>query len=153
MKKFIFATLTGLLSAGLASAQIRIAPEVGLNLSSVNMKLGGESLSASMKVGGRVGAMVELGLTKNIFLRPGVQYTMLGGKNTLSFMGVDIDATTTINYIQVPVNVLYKFGNPGESRFYVGLVPYVGFALSAKSESGETRAKIGKSALISLRMT
>lgn len=134
MKKFIFATLTGLLSAGLASAQIGIAPEIGLNLASLNGKGGGESMSSGMKIGGRVGAMVEFGLTKNIYLRPGLQYSMLGGKNGDLNEGMDVDVTETINYLQVPVNVLYKFGKPGEGRFYVGLVPYVGFALSGKAK-------------------
>jgi opacity protein-like surface antigen len=134
MKKIVFATLTGLLSAGLASAQIRIAPELGLNLASVSGKNGGESMSSGMKIGGRVGAIVEFGLTKNIYLRPGLQYSMLGGKNGDLNEGMDVDVTETINYLQVPVNVLYKLGNPGEGRFYVGLVPYVGFALSGKGK-------------------
>lgn len=137
MKKIIFATLTGLLSASLASAQIGIAPEIGLNLASLSGKGAGESMSSGMKIGGRVGAMVEFGITKNIFVRPGIQYSMLGGKNGDLNKGMDVDVTETINYLQVPVNVLYKFGKPGDGRFYVGVVPYVGFALSGKGKVGD----------------
>jgi hypothetical protein len=131
MKKIILSAVAALLTVGAANAQLSIAPEVGLNIASLNGKGGGNSISSGMNIGARVGAVVEFGITNNIFLRPGLQFSMLGGKGGDLKIG-NTEVTETINYIQVPVNVLYKLGEEGDGRFYVGLVPYFGFAIGGK---------------------
>ncbi len=135
MKKIIFATIAALLSAGFASAQVGIAPELGLNLASLTGKGGGNSMSSGMLVGARIGGMVELGLTKNIYLRPGLQFSMMGGKGG-DLKVLNTDLTESINYIQVPINILYKLGKAGDGRFYAGLEPYLGFAIGGKYKGG-----------------
>lgn len=147
MKKIIFATLASLLSAGFASAQVGIAPEVGLNLASLGGKSGGNSMSSGMLPGARIGAMVELGLTKSIYLRPGLQFSMMGGKGG-DLKVLNNDLTMSINYIQVPINILYKLGKAGDGRFYAGIEPYLGFAIGGKYKlsGNNTDLKIGSDA-------
>ncbi|MBS1615532.1 MAG: PorT family protein [Bacteroidetes bacterium] len=144
MKKIIIASMAALLSAGFASAQVGIAPELGLNLASISGKGGGNSMNSGMLPGARIGGMVELGLTKNIYLRPGLQFSMMGGKGG-DLKVLNNDLTMSINYILIPINVLYKLGKAGDGRFYAGLEPYLGFALGGKYKvSGSTTdLKIG----------
>lgn len=135
MKKIILSAMAALITAGAANAQIRFAPEVGLNLSSVGGKSAGASMNSGMNIGARIGAVADIGITDHIFVRPGIQFSMMGGKNGDLKYGTE-DATLAINYIQVPVNLLYKLNGAGEGGLYFGLVPYFGYALGGKHKIG-----------------
>ena len=138
MKKLIVAAVATMLSAGADNAKIGIAPELGLNLASLNGKTMGESMSSGMKIGARIGAVADIGVTENIFVRPGLQFSMLGGKD--GDLGDDV--SWSLNYLHIPINVLYKLGSEGDGRFYVGLVPYINYALGGKAKHGDLEADI-----------
>ncbi len=134
MKKIILSLLAvGMLSSA-ANAQIVFAPELGLNLANLAVKTGGASLSTSMKAGLGIGANVEIGLTDNLFLQPGLFYEMTG----CNFSGGSIN----VNTITIPVNVNYKLGDEGDNRFFFGVGPYLGYNISAKSKVGSTSTTI-----------
>lgn len=146
MKKIVL-TIASLITLSAAQAQVRFGPEVGLNLSSVNSKATNPLTNAvdrqtsDMKVGFRIGGVADIALTSHLYLRPGVFFSQMGGKEDI--LGSDFKAT--YNYIQVPVNVLYKLGTDGGGRFYFGLLPYVGFAIGGKYElaSQEVDVEVG----------
>jgi hypothetical protein len=144
MKKIILSAAVAVLTAGAANAQLSIAPEIGLNMSSMTSSGGGVTLKTGMAIGGRIGAMAEFGITEHIFVRPGIQFSMMGGKGGDLPSGVSYN----LNYIQVPVNVLYKLGEEGSGRLYAGLAPYFGFAIGGKvkTDNGSTDLKIGSDA-------
>src|ERR1043165_1174974 len=142
MKKIILAAVAATLVSSAANAQnISFGPEIGLNLSSLTGKTAGKSDNSSILPGARIGAVADIGVTEHIFVRPGIQFSMMGGKDDVA--GVEVK--TMINYIHVPVNVLYKLGEEGESRIYFGIVPYFGYAVSGKQKIGDnsTDLKIG----------
>jgi len=144
MKKVILSAVAALITAGAANAQIRFAPELGLNLASLNGKYmvgtASTSVNSGMSIGARIGAVADIGITENIYVRPGIQFSMLGGKD-FPVSGIDM----SINYIQVPISVLYKLSGSDNNGLYFGLVPYFGFALGGKmkDEDGSESLKIG----------
>lgn len=141
MKKLLAIAALSVATITTASAQLRVGPEVGLNLTTVQKKIMGNSENSDLKVGGRIGIVADLALTNSLYLRPGVQFAMMGGKESVTIPATIVTpektytTTTDLSYIQVPVNVLYKFGEAGYSRLYIGLTPYVGFAIGGKQKS------------------
>ena len=134
MKRIILSLLSVATITTAANAQLAIAPELGLNMANMAMKSGGTTISTSMKAGLAVGAAIDLGLTDNIYFQPGLFYLMNGAKATVS----GIDATYSLNTIQIPLNFEYKLGDDGDNRFFFGVGPYIGYNLSGTSKAGGT---------------
>lgn len=135
MKKIVLSVLSVGVLATAANAQLIIGPELGLNMANMAIKSKGASWSTSMKAGLAVGASVNFGLTDNIYLQPGLFYLM---------NGCNAPSSTSINVstIEIPVNVQYMFGNPGENRFFVGVGPYLGYNVGANMKSGGSTTTI-----------
>jgi hypothetical protein len=110
-----------------SNAQISFGLKAGLNLSTMTDKLGGMSIDPKTLVGFNVGVISEITLKDNLFLQPGIFYSTKGSKYSLNNM----NATVTPNYLDIPVNVLYKFGS-GSTKFFIYAGPYIAFALSGK---------------------
>jgi len=142
MKKFIAILALSAATITTASAQLRFGPEVGLNLTSIQSKMDGTSDNSDMKVGARIGGVVDIPVTGGLYVRPGIQFSMMGGKEKQDFFGTTVTSTLNLNYIQVPVNVLYKFGQEGDGRFYVGVTPYLGFGIGGKVKVEDVSADI-----------
>ena len=134
MKKIILSLLSVAVLATAANAQIAIAPELGLNMANVAFK---PSASTSMKAGLGIGAIVDIGLTDNLFLQPGLFYEMTG----CNFSG----GSYNVNTIQIPVNIEYKLGEAGSGRFFFGVGPYLADNIGGtiKVGSNSTSLKIG----------
>ncbi len=142
MKKIIFAAAAALtLMAGAAQAQTSFGVEAGLNLSTLNGKSLGKDVNSGTMIGARVGGVADIGLTDAIYFRPGLQFSLMGGKNG----DLGSDASVSINYIHIPLNVLYKLGEEGSGRIYFGLVPYLNIAVGGKQKIAGTSVdlKIG----------
>ena len=50
-------------------------------------------------------------------------------------MGESMESTTKLNYLEIPLNVAYKFSAGELSNFFVQAGPYLGYALSGKEKS------------------
>lgn len=93
--------------------------------------------STSMKTGLALGAIVDIGLTDNLFLQPGLFYEMTGATIT--------GGSINVNTITIPINVEYKLGEAGSGRFFFGAGPYIGYNMSGtiKGSGSSTALKIG----------
>jgi hypothetical protein len=129
MKKLVILAALSVICIKQSMAQVRFGPELGLNLSSISFKGEDESETSDMKVGFRVGGVADIGITSHLYIQPGIFYSVLGGKQE--------DVTENISYIQVPVHINYKLGEAGGGRFFFGLTPYFGYAISGKIKVGD----------------
>ena len=142
MKKLIlgFAAVAGIATA--ASAQIKVAPELGINLSTWQNKNDVSTYTSDRIVGLRAGVMVDIPLVGGLSLEPGVMYSGKGGKYTYPIVG---ETTTTLSYLEIPVNFKYTYdlGNPGKIFGHVG--PYFAYAISGqeKDASGTNKVVFG----------
>jgi hypothetical protein len=115
-----------ILSVSRAGAQLKIAPEVGTNLSSVVSN--GDATDNTIRFTAKAGAILQVPLDSNHFyFQPGLFYSMQGQSVT--------DNVIATNYIQIPANIIYKIGK-GRDRFFVGLGLYAAYAVSDKMTSG-----------------
>ncbi len=107
-----------------ASAQLRIGPMAGVNLSNIG---GDDTDDNAMKIGFHFGAMVELGITDNFIINPGVLYSMKGSQSdSLS------DMKANLSYLEIPINAKYRLESG--LNFFAG--PYLGFLLSSEYTDG-----------------
>lgn len=136
MKKILLSLSTLIVLGTAANAQISFAPEVGLNISNLREKVGGETIDgAKMRIGGKVGGVVNIGIINHLSVQPGLFFSMKGGNykysETVGPITAEYDSKTNLNYLELPVNVVYSFGEDHDG-FFVFAGPYVGYALGGK---------------------
>lgn len=127
MKKLILSALF-ISAITSVSAQFKLGPEAGVNYASVSFDDPTGLATVTPVIGGKVGVIGDLALTDNLYLQPGLFFSMKGAKQNFLIL----EGTQTVNYIEVPVNVQFKLDGPGYGRFFFGAGPYVGYAISAK---------------------
>ncbi len=144
MKKYILIALSICSLSINADAQFRVGPEVGVNIGSISRELSGDlsgfTVTNSTRANLRAGAIAEVPLLNNLTLQPGLFYTTRSTKSNVSVFIFDIEQTYSINYLELPVNLQYKTGNPGEGRLFVGIGPYIGYVIG-----GFTNTEVGGS--------
>ncbi|WP_162903298.1 porin family protein [Taibaiella koreensis] len=137
MKKLML-TLAAAVALSQAHAQITIAPEAGLNLANASISSPVGSPGTSMRPGLKAGAVVEIPVIKGFFIQPGIFYAMKGLKSEASgsVIGfpVAIKQKIALNYIEVPLNLGYRYYAGNAGSLFVTAGPYLGYALSGKSK-------------------
>ena len=126
-----------------AKAQVRFAPEAGINLNkpsyTADAGLFGPgvtySTSTSMSIGLKVGVVADLGISEHFSVQPGIFYSMKGGKTTYDInafiISLSAEQTTKLNYIDIPVMALYKF-DVGPGKLFAGIGPNVGIGIGGQ---------------------
>jgi hypothetical protein len=135
MNKFVFALFPVSVLTIKVSAQISFAPEVGLNVATMSMKVndlasGSFTYGTEWKAGLAVGGVADIGITGNIYFQPGLFYEMTGVKLPAGYQ-LYSNGEWDINTLTIPLNFEYKTGEKGGNRFFIGTGPYIGYNFSA----------------------
>jgi len=92
--------------------------------------------SNKLQLGFHAGILADVAFGDHFAIQPGARYSLKGiGVHTISSQGnVDIDTRNRIslNYIEVPVNFVVKFGKRENARVMLGAGPYVAYLVSAR---------------------
>lgn len=100
----------------------------GANMFNINGKnASGAELNNKLNTGFSAGVNVAIPLGSGSYLQPGVDFTQKGSETQGGIK-------TTLNYIDIPVNFVYK---PvlGTGNFVLGFGPYIGFGVGGKVTS------------------
>lgn len=116
-------------------AQSLFGPEAGLNLTNVKEKYDGASISGTTRPGFKIGIITDNYLGSNLYLQPGLFFST---KGTNASQGTKIG----INYIEVPVNLLYKFKTNTGNYVFAGAGPYFAVAVGGQATANGYTAKI-----------
>ncbi|RYD58581.1 MAG: PorT family protein [Sphingobacteriales bacterium] len=118
--------------------------EFGGNLNNMLNNYQGETVSNQLKVGVHAGFVADVLLTSHVYLQPGLRYIMKGGQNERSnetlitggTMRYERKDKVTLNYVSLPVNLVYKFG--GENGgFFIGAGGYAAALVDARTKFKE----------------
>ncbi|PSK92152.1 outer membrane protein with beta-barrel domain [Taibaiella chishuiensis] len=145
-----------------ASAQLKIAPEIGATMYSHSNKttILGQSATEStdLQPGLRAGAVLDLTLSDHFSLQPGVFYALNRTKSessstTGSYTYLNKNSVL-LHAVQVPIYAVYKTGEEGSGRFFVGLGGYISYTIAGtqKSETATTAGGITTDKKSSLKM-
>ena len=138
MKKLLSLATALFFIGAIAQAQTaRFGFSAGATLGSQSSKSSGISINSSSKAGLTLGVMSDISLSDAFSFQPGLNFTQKGGKFDLSDLGVPGtgDVTYTLNYVEVPLNVVFK-AEAGSGKFFIGAGPSLGFGISGKFKSG-----------------
>lgn len=130
--------LCGLAAATFAQLPIKFGITAGLNVSNVSMSSGSISLSPDWKAGLQVGVIADISLgalsvmPELVFSQKGYKmdyasnYYTYGEENS----GETGTASTTVNYLTLPINLAYKIDLGLAGTLFPFAGPYAGYALS-----------------------
>lgn len=124
------------LSASFAIAQEKSKMSFGLlggvNFQNLNGKLSsGDKLKNDMLLGFHGGVNIQMPITPEFYFQPGLMFATKGAKNTYTILGSEFTDEIKINYIEMPLNLVYK-GAVGNGFFMLGFGPYLAYGISGK---------------------
>jgi hypothetical protein len=104
----------------------------GVNFQNLNGKLSsGDKLDNDMLLGFHGGVNVQLPIAPEFYFQPGLMFAIKGAKNTKTILGSEFTDEIKLNYIEVPLNLVYK-GALGNGFVMLGFGPYVAYGISGK---------------------
>lgn len=144
MKLHFFILIPMILLVSFASrAQTNFGLTLGGTYSNVTAKSSGLSLSLKPKMGITVGLFADVSLSNNLSFQPALNFVQKGFKLKQD----DVKAIASYNYLELPLNILYKIQK--DQGFFIGAGPSIAYGLSGKekyndSQSSEnTKVKFG----------
>ena len=142
-KKMYVFVLAAAMTASYAQAQISIGPRAGFSLTNYDVRWDGKKPDkderGNLKPGIIIGVTGEYALNEAMAFQSGVIFAMQGTRYKSSerhqFFGTTVTTTVmNVNYLQVPVNALYKV-KLGGMKLVLQAGPYFGVALDGKTKS------------------
>ncbi len=133
MKKVLL-SLTALLIAGIGFAQtigqqpISFGIKAGPNFSSYTSKSSGNKQTSKLTVGLEAGVYANISLADEFYFQPSLLYAGKGGKDK------NTNFKTTLSYLELPLDFLFKPDIGNGNKFIVGIGPYLAYGLGGKRE-------------------
>jgi hypothetical protein len=107
----------------------------GVNFQNLNGELStGDKLKNDMLLGYHAGVNIQIPLVPQFYFQPGLMFAVKGAKNTTPIFGTEITTETKINYIEMPLNLVYK-GALGNGFVMIGFGPYIAYGISGKQKT------------------
>jgi hypothetical protein len=140
MKKILFTAVLSIIFFNVTFAQSRFGITTGLEFSTYSINYTDDKLDSKMGI--KLGLLIEYALADNIFIVPEIVFTQRGIKEKGGSDVIDqtdgipyYDFSETLNYAQIPVNLMFKFKTGNDSKFSLFTGPYAGIAFSGKERS------------------
>jgi len=154
-KKISLILLAVIFTASYAQAQFTFGARAGFNLTNMSAKYDGkksDDYNPKFKPGFQIGVVGEYAFSDVFAIQPGILFATQGVRFKESEDGVDFKNSTNLNYLQIPINAMYKLDlSSVKLLFQAG--PYVGYAISGKEkwsmegngidESGDDKIEFG----------
>jgi Outer membrane protein beta-barrel domain len=142
MKKFFLLCTAALVSGLYTQAQVTFGLKAGFSAANISSKFEGDSGIAARKADTKTlpafhgGVIVDIALDDQLSLQPGLFFSQKGTKTSsvkTEVMGVTFitSSTTRLNYLELPVNLLYKH-QIGSGKLFAGFGPYLAYGISGK---------------------
>jgi Outer membrane protein beta-barrel domain len=135
MKKVFFLAAFAVISA-VSFGQVSFGAQAGANLAFGKEEFDNTGLPFTTKplIGFFAGFLAEIPFGEKIAFRPELNFIQKGDKSTIFS---SYENKRTLNYIEVPLNVVYKL-KLGSGNFFFGLGPSLGYGISGKNKSNST---------------
>ena len=128
MKKTITLTVFSLLLASLTQAQhARFGINAGANFASMHSEADNETDNSKTKFGITGGIVIDKPFSTHFIFQPELNWTQKGGVSNASS-----DAKIILNYIEVPLKLLYR--SHSTYGFFIGAGPSFSYGISGKAK-------------------
>ena len=122
----------------------------GVNFTKVT---GDEDENVTMKPGIQLGVVANFPMKiEKLTLQPGIIFSQQGAKwsdsESVTYAGIKFESETftkmTLNYLQIPVNFLYRHELNGGNILMLQAGPYLGYGIGGKLKQTETKTGAGE---------
>lgn len=118
-------------------AQVSFGVQLGTNIAFGKTSYDNSALltvfTNDPKVGLIAGFLAEVPIGKKLTFRPELNFIQKGSKTNSTLSFYDASTKITLNYIEIPLNVVYKL-QAGSGNFFFGLGPSFAFGISGKNK-------------------
>jgi hypothetical protein len=129
MKK-IFTILTVVaLTTTVSFAQVQWGATAGLNMANISYSGSGD-LDTDMMLGIRIGVTADITLSDALTLNTGAIYSMKGYSTSTDFLGIKMESSQSMNYIEIPLHVSYAVSD----AISIMAGPYLGILAGSSVE-------------------
>ena len=108
----------------------------GLNLANMAVSTSGVGVTLQSITAFHVGLVGDVKLQDKLYFNTGLLFSLKGFKIKGSGLGGVSSGSLNLNYLEIPLNLAYKFPINEKSKFLVQAGPYLGYAMSGKEKSG-----------------
>ena len=139
-RKVILTALTVVFATLIASAQapLNFRIEAGPSFNFGSLK-GVSDVNIKNMTGYRVGAFVDVPVYSGLYLGSGLNFTMKGSQYEMAIAASKL----AFHYIEIPVNVGYRFTLSPSISLALQTGPYFAVALAATAQSGSSLSNLG----------
>jgi predicted porin len=141
MKKqiLLMTAMVFLFNFSLLAQKFRFGIQAGATLSNMSVKIEDLKLPSDMKFGFTAGLLFDLPVNEHFIFQPAVNFVQKG----LNTSDGDYSSHTTLNYVEAPLNFLYR--QNASKGFFAGAGPSIGFGISGKTkdDTGEEDVHFG----------
>ena len=135
-KSILFLIVSLFILSGTNAQKSSIILRGGLNLANVSISESGRVDDAKTLTSFQAGFIGDFSLGQFVSLQPGL---LVSGKGSKTQSGETSDAnyfkaTTNPIYLEVPLNLVFKFGANGGPNFFAGAGPYVAIGIAGKNK-------------------
>ncbi len=112
-----------------AQIDLTYGPKAGLNMTTLT----GDIENTGLKAGAQIGGMANLYVLNRLAIQPNLLFSMKGYRYMDKVGGVKVIETLSLNYLELPVNIIYEFNMQKESeklQLFAG--PYISYGLFGK---------------------
>jgi hypothetical protein len=105
----------------------------GISLANMEYKAGDEKDKTDYRVGLNMGVVIDIPVGSNLSIQPGINFIQKGVKEKETDENFIAEMSTRINYLEVPLNLIYK-APLKKGHFFFGAGPSAAYALNGKAE-------------------
>ncbi|WP_373515561.1 porin family protein [Persicitalea sp.] len=133
---YSFLLAVSLLTETLIMAQVRFGAKAGVNVSSIALPLNGYG----PRIGYKLGVMADIGLSSRFSIQPNLLFSSKGvvyKTEERDASGLYIETIRTklnLNYLEVPILVVYKHPLRNGAKLFAGMGPYMGIGIFGYSK-------------------
>lgn len=136
MKKMVMlAVLTAGMLLSANAQEVKFGVKAGLNLSTAggDMKDFIEDIGMDQKshIGFHIGAFVDLGLTENFYIQPGLFYSNKGLKGELK-EDDSYKLKMNLSYLEIPILASYRINLSDNMKWHINAGPYLAYGIGGK---------------------
>ena len=116
-------------------AQIKFGVKGGLNYANMLDKTNTRTYSADYKakIGFNMGVTAEYSISEKFAIEPGLLFSTKGTKDK----STGTKTSLNLNYLEIPINAIYKIELSSSSKILINAGPYFGYAISGKMKASE----------------
>lgn len=133
MKKYLLVAAFVLTISILQAQSNSIGITAGSTVANMRSKVDGESVTIDSKIGFSAGIVADLSFAKNLRFQPMLNFTQKGAKEKTAFDGDKETISMTLNYLELPLNILYKLPS-GKNSIFIGGGPSLSMGIGGKGK-------------------